>query len=116
MYRPDKYRGLTLVAFFMLLGWIIVLLTTVCEEEEEDGGEDVGAIHGWVPPAPGDLVRAVMAASATPQALRGEDSQDTGAAMSTQHQDKVAKLVILNVNIIIGKMGCRNNININIYI
>ena len=45
-------------------------LTTVCEDEDEDGGEDVDAIHGWAPPDPGDLVRAVMAASATPQALR----------------------------------------------
>ena len=61
----------------ILLSW----LTTVCEDEDEDGGEDVDAIHGWAPPDPGDLVRAVMAASATPQALRWQESQDTGTAM-----------------------------------
>ena len=53
----------------------------VCEDEEEEGGEDVVAIHGWVPPDPGDLVRAVRAASATAQALRGEESRHTGAAI-----------------------------------
>ena len=55
------------------------LLTTECEDEEDDGGEDVGAIHGGVPPDPadpgGDLDGAVVAASATPQALRSEVSQ-----------------------------------------
>ena len=53
-----------------------LVLTPECEEEEEEdgGGEDVDAIHGGVPgdPAvpPGDLDGAVVAASATPQALR----------------------------------------------
>ena len=51
-----------------------LILTPECEEDDEDGGEDVDAIHGGVPgdPAvpPGDLDGAVVAASATPQALR----------------------------------------------
>ena len=64
-----------------------LILTPECEEDDEDGGEDVDAIHGGVPgdPAvpPGDLDGAVVAASATPQALRWEVNQEKGAAQYT---------------------------------